>query len=133
MNPRLFNRNMSTFIEQVYTDHGVKIQKERTVVELVGSGKNVTGVKLEGGAVLDCDFVVVGIGSAANMDLLEGSGVETGACSATGKPGIVVDEYFRTNVEGGVCRGRRLLVPIQEGGRQARAGLACAAREGVWS
>jgi len=116
LNPRLFNRNMSTFIEQVYTDHGVKIQKERTVVELVGSGKNVTGVKLEGGAVLDCDFVVVGIGSAANMDLLEGSGVETGACSATGKPGIVVDEYFRTNVEGVYAVGDACLFPCKKAG-----------------
>ena len=61
-------------------------------MELDGSG-HARAVLLDTGERLPCDFVVVAAGVRPNIELLDGSGIETNRC-------IVVNEYMRTNKPG---------------------------------
>ena len=50
----------------------------------------VNGVRLKSGLLIDCQALVIAIGTAPNIELAKQSGIDC-------KRGVVVDEYLRTN------------------------------------
>jgi ferredoxin-nitrate reductase len=54
--------------------------------------KNITGVRLKSGLMIDCQAVVIAIGTIPNIEIAKAAGIDC-------KRGVVVDEYLRTNDE----------------------------------
>jgi 3-phenylpropionate/trans-cinnamate dioxygenase ferredoxin reductase component len=63
-----------------------------------GSGAAVERVRLEDGTVLECDFVVVGVGVAPRIALAEEAGIAVG-------DGILVSQRLETSVPGVFAAG----------------------------
>ncbi|HEU5418875.1 MAG TPA: FAD-dependent oxidoreductase [Streptosporangiaceae bacterium] len=85
---------------QLHRDHGVQFRFGETVSELRGDGAgssaagqaagSVRQVLTSGGATLDADIVVAGIGAAPNAGLAADAGLET-------DNGVLTDESLRTS------------------------------------
>jgi 3-phenylpropionate/trans-cinnamate dioxygenase ferredoxin reductase component len=86
---------MGAVCAELHTDHGVRLIAGTGVSGLVAASGRVCAVRLGDGRELPADVVVVGIGSAPNVEWLSGSGldvaggVRTDVAGATGAPGIV--------------------------------------------
>lgn len=73
-------------------EHGVDLQLETELKEILGDDNGrARGVVTSRGETIDCGFVGLTTGVAPNVGFLEGSDVEVDR-------GVVVDEYFRTNI-----------------------------------
>lgn len=94
-------------IEQTLERSGVTIVRNTLVEEVLGAEK-VTGIRYEKREI-DCDCVIVGIGSACNLSFLEGSGVFV-------QRGVVTNEYLETSAPGVWAAGDVAMVddPILE-------------------
>jgi 3-phenylpropionate/trans-cinnamate dioxygenase ferredoxin reductase component len=79
-------------IQGIHRDHGTSMIFEDRVAAFEGAGR-VERVTTERGRRVECDFVVVGLGTEPVTDLLAHTGVGI-------DNGVVVDEYLRTGVEG---------------------------------
>jgi NADPH-dependent 2,4-dienoyl-CoA reductase/sulfur reductase-like enzyme len=90
--PKFFAPSMSRYFEKYFSDHGVRFLKQTGVKELRGH-RNVEAAVLEDGQSVACDTVVAGIGVKPVVDVLTGSGVETG-------DGVIVNEFLETNKAG---------------------------------
>jgi 3-phenylpropionate/trans-cinnamate dioxygenase ferredoxin reductase subunit len=92
--PRILARvaceTLSTFFTDYHRARGVAFEVGAQVQSFVGKGGAVTGVRLAGGRVIDCDAVLVGVGAAPNSELAQDAGLE---CAG----GVVVDEHARTS------------------------------------
>jgi NADPH-dependent 2,4-dienoyl-CoA reductase/sulfur reductase-like enzyme len=89
---RAVGAEMGAAIAAMHRRHGVDVQVNVGVEELVGAGR-VEGVRLAGGTVIPADLVVVGIGVAPTTGWLEGSGIDLA-------DGVVSDERLRVLVGG---------------------------------
>ena len=89
---RVLGEEIGRVVEGFHRDHGVELFLGDSVTALGGVDR-VERVATKRGRLIDCDFVVVGVGVEPVTDLLAGSGVKV-------DNGIVVDEYCRTNLEG---------------------------------
>lgn len=89
---RVLGEEVGRVIEGIHRDQGVSMIFEDRVASFEGAGR-VERVTTAGGRRIECDFVVVGLGTEPGTDLLAGTGVEI-------DNGIVVDEYLRAGVEG---------------------------------
>ena len=89
---RVLGERVGRVIEGIHSDHGTTMIFEDKVAAFEG-GSRVERVVTEGGRSIECDFVVVGLGTEPVTDLLAGTGAEI-------DNGVVVDEYLRTGVEG---------------------------------
>src|SRR5918999_3429782 len=89
---RVLGEEVGRVIEGIHRDHGTSMIFEDRVAAFEGAGR-VERVTTEGGRRIECDFVVVGLGSEPVVELLAGTGAEI-------DNGVVVDEYLRTGVEG---------------------------------
>jgi 3-phenylpropionate/trans-cinnamate dioxygenase ferredoxin reductase component len=90
---RVLGEEVGRVIEGIHSDHGVTLIFEDTVSAFEGEGGRVERVRTERGRLIECDFVVVGLGVEPVTELLGDTGVEI-------DNGIVVDEFCRTGVEG---------------------------------
>jgi 3-phenylpropionate/trans-cinnamate dioxygenase ferredoxin reductase subunit len=90
---RVLGEEVGRVIEGIHNDHGATLIFEDTVAAFEGEGGRVERVKTERGRLIECDFVVVGVGIEPVTELLAGTDVEI-------DNGIVVDEFCRTGVEG---------------------------------
>jgi 3-phenylpropionate/trans-cinnamate dioxygenase ferredoxin reductase component len=90
---RVLGEEVGRVVEGVHRDHEVALILEDTVAAFEGEGGRVERVRTEGGRLIECDFVVVGLGVEPVTELLADTGVEI-------ENGIVVDEFCRTDVEG---------------------------------
>ncbi|MFF5038020.1 NAD(P)/FAD-dependent oxidoreductase [Nocardia salmonicida] len=70
--------------------HDVELRLDTGVVEILGDGRNATGVLLTDGHVLDTDVIVVGIGITPNTELAHAAGL-------TVEDGVVVNQYLATS------------------------------------
>ncbi|MFZ7102662.1 MAG: FAD-dependent oxidoreductase [Peptococcaceae bacterium] len=70
---------------------GAKVILGNGVKEFTGS-KNVTGIVLEDGAVIEADLVIVAIGARPQLDLAKDAGIQLGSGG-----GVKVDAALRTN------------------------------------
>lgn len=84
-------------VEGLHRDHGVDLRLGEGVSAFEGSGR-VERVVTSGGAAVDCDLAVVGVGVEPALDCVAGSALEI-------DDGIVVDAGCRTAVPGVVAAG----------------------------
>jgi 3-phenylpropionate/trans-cinnamate dioxygenase ferredoxin reductase component len=89
---RVLGEEVGRVIEGIHRDHGTSMIFEDTVAAFEGAGR-VERVRTGRGRRIECDFVVVGLGTELDTELLVGTGAEI-------DNGVVVDEYLRTGVEG---------------------------------
>ncbi len=92
------DKDISKALEKIYKKKGMKIMTNSSVesVDTKGAGCKVTVKTAKGNEVLECDIVLSAVGIETNI---EGIGLdENGVKHEKGK--ILVDEMYRTNVEG---------------------------------
>ena len=94
---RVLGEEVGRVIEGIHSDHGTSMIFEDRVAAFEGAGR-VERVTTARGRRIECDFVVVGLGSEPVTDLLAGTGAEI-------DNGVVVDEYLRTSLEGVYAAG----------------------------
>ena len=91
--PRLLSRvtsePVSDFYLQLHRERGVDVRLEASVSEILGDNR-VAGVRLDSGAEIRCDVVLIGVGVRPNQDLAEAAGID---CD----DGILVDARCRTS------------------------------------
>lgn len=106
---RMIDLDISEKVAEILKEHGVKLLLNDTVKSVNGD-KTVTGVSL-GKRTLHCDMVVVAIGVAPNIDILQGSGI-------TVNHGVIVDSTMQTNVRNIYAAGDIAEVREQIEGKQ---------------
>ena len=89
---RVLGEEVGRVMEGIHRDHGVSMVFEDTVAAFEGAGR-VERVTTGRGRRIECDFVVVGLGTEPVTELLAGTGAEI-------DNGVVVDEHLRTGAEG---------------------------------
>jgi 3-phenylpropionate/trans-cinnamate dioxygenase ferredoxin reductase subunit len=94
---RVMGAEVGAIYRDIHTDHGTEMLM-RTGVEAFEGDKAAERVRTSDGRVLDCDFVVVGVGVVPRVELV----VQSDIVLANG---IVVDEHLRTNVPGVFAAG----------------------------
>ena len=92
-----FAPQMSQFFEGYYSARGVRFITNAAIRELKGSDA-VTSAILGDGQSVPCQMVVAGIGAKPALDILAGSGIETG-------DGVMVNEYLETSRAGILAAG----------------------------
>jgi dihydrolipoamide dehydrogenase len=92
------DEEVSKQLERTFKKSGMKIMtsSEVTKVDTKGSGCKVTVKTKKGEEVLECDVVLSAVGVATNIEKLglEDTGVKTE------KGRVLVDDYYKTNVDG---------------------------------
>ncbi|MBO6527548.1 FAD-dependent oxidoreductase [Erythrobacter sp.] len=83
---------ISDYLEQEHRRHGVAVRLATNVVSIKGHQGRVAGVTLEGGATLEADLVIVGIGLDPRIAELKAAGAQ---CAN----GILVDSHCRASLE----------------------------------
>ncbi len=74
-------------------EHHIDLRLETELEEIIGDGNGkVKAVKTKSGENIDCQFVGLAVGVSPNIDFLKKTDLDT-------KRGILVDEYFRTNID----------------------------------
>ena len=94
---RVLGPELGAVYRDVHTDHGVRMLMDTGVEAFEGEGR-VERVRTAGGDLLDCDFVVVGVGIAPRTGLAEEAGIAV-------RDGVVVDAHLRTDAEGVFAAG----------------------------
>jgi 3-phenylpropionate/trans-cinnamate dioxygenase ferredoxin reductase subunit len=94
---RVLGPEMGQVYLDLHCDHGVEFLPETTVERFEGDG-SVARVITGDGAVIETEFVIVGIGVAPRTGLVEASGL----CVDNG---ILVDERLETNIPGVFAAG----------------------------
>ncbi len=92
------DEEISKQLERSFKKSGIKImvESEVTKVDTKGTGCKVTVKTKKGEELIECDIVLSAVGVTAN---LEGIGLEeVGVKHEKGK--VIVDDYYKTNVEG---------------------------------
>jgi 3-phenylpropionate/trans-cinnamate dioxygenase ferredoxin reductase subunit len=102
--PRAVTPLLSDFYRQLHERHGVGVELNAQVAEIVGSGGRAVAVRTADGREFSAGLIVVGIGILPNMELAQQAGIE---CDR----GIVVDGCSRTSdpsiAAAGDCTARR--------------------------
>jgi 3-phenylpropionate/trans-cinnamate dioxygenase ferredoxin reductase subunit len=94
---RVLGKEIGHVFEMLHQEHGVRMVFDDSVVAFRGT-ESVEEVVTKKGERLACDFVVVGIGTIPNTEVVEETGI-------TIDNGIVVDEWLRTNAPGVFAAG----------------------------
>jgi 3-phenylpropionate/trans-cinnamate dioxygenase ferredoxin reductase subunit len=88
---RVAGFEISHFYEAQHRAHGVDVRLGAAVAGIVGAGGRVAGIRLQDGATLDAQMVIVGIGVDAAVGPLLAAG-------AAGANGVDVDSACRTSL-----------------------------------
>jgi len=99
---------LSEYLNDVYRSRGVELVLGDAVAEFHDGV-----VRTEGGHELEADMAVEGVGVSLNLDLLEGSGIETG-------DGVIVSERYESSVPGIFAAGDIANYPDPIAGRRRR-------------
>jgi 3-phenylpropionate/trans-cinnamate dioxygenase ferredoxin reductase component len=94
---RVLGAEVGAIYRDIHTDHGVRMLMG-TGVEAFEGGEAVERVRTSTGDVIECDFVVVGVGVQPRIQLAERAGLEV-------DNGILVDEHLETSVPGVFAAG----------------------------
>jgi ferredoxin-nitrate reductase len=93
---RLMDRQLdplgSQLLHEELTDKGIDIHYNDEIDRFLGQEK-ITGIKLKSGLLIDCQAIVMAIGTVPNIELAKQSGIHC-------KRGVIVDEYLRTSDPG---------------------------------
>jgi 3-phenylpropionate/trans-cinnamate dioxygenase ferredoxin reductase subunit len=96
-NQRIFGPEIGAFYRDVHAQHGVELVLSEGVEEFAGEG-TVRQVRTNGGRVIDCDFVVVGVGVVPRTELSLSAGLQL-------QNGILVSESLETSAPGVFAAG----------------------------
>lgn len=88
---RVAGTDISRYFERLHRERGVDIRLDARVVRLAGAEGRVCGVELDCGEIINCDFVIVGIGISPAIAPLVAAGAR--ACN-----GLEVDRQCRTSL-----------------------------------
>lgn len=88
----ILGEQIGSAIGNIHRENGVEVLTGERVIAFRGE-KRVNRVVTSSGKVINCDFVVVGVGALPETSWLDGSGVYV-------DNGVVVNEYCETNVPG---------------------------------
>mmetsp|Transcript_29475 Transcript_29475/g.43726 ORF Transcript_29475/g.43726 Transcript_29475/m.43726 type:complete len:428 (+) Transcript_29475:1-1284(+) len=86
---RLFDDDLSGWMEKQYTSRGIKFVKGDSVTEFNSKDGALEGVTLKSGQKLDCNVAVVGVGASPNVDFISGLKMEKG--------GVAVDSFMKSS------------------------------------
>ncbi|NII28552.1 molybdopterin-dependent oxidoreductase [Pseudoflavitalea sp. X16] len=90
---RLMDRQLdplgSQLLHEELTDKGIDIYYNDEIERFLGS-QQIEGIRLKSGLMINCQAIVIAIGTVPNIELARASGLDC-------KRGVVVDEYLRTN------------------------------------
>ncbi|SEB06382.1 nitrate reductase [Pedobacter hartonius] len=90
---RLMGRQLdalgSQLLHEELMSKGIEIFYNDEVDRIIGE-KNISGIRLKSGLLIDCGSLVIAIGTVPNTELIRDAGI---AC----KRGVVVNEYLRTS------------------------------------
>jgi len=96
-NERIFGAEICGFYRDVHSDHGVELVLGESVEAFEGDRAEAR-VRTAAGRVIECDFVVVGIGAAPRVELASSANLEV-------DNGILVDEKLQTSAPGVFAAG----------------------------
>ena len=92
---RLMDRQLdplgSQLLHEELASRGIDIFYNDEIDRFLGT-KNITGVRLKSGLMIEAQAVVIAIGTLPNIEIAKAAGIDC-------KRGVVVDEYLRTNDE----------------------------------
>ena len=90
---RLMDRQLdplgSQLLHEELTDKGVDIYYNDEIERFLGD-TTVSGIRLKSGLMINCQAIVIAIGTVPNIEIAKASGLEC-------KRGVVVNEYLQTN------------------------------------
>ncbi|MBI1780420.1 MAG: molybdopterin-dependent oxidoreductase [Sphingobacteriales bacterium] len=90
---RLMDRQLdplgSQLLHEELTDKGVDIYYNDEIERFLGD-TTVSGIRLKSGLMIDCQAIVIAIGTVPNIEIAKAGGLDC-------KRGVVVDEYLQTN------------------------------------
>ncbi|WP_315824563.1 NAD(P)/FAD-dependent oxidoreductase [Paraflavitalea speifideaquila] len=90
---RLMDRQLdplgSQLLHEELTDKGIDIYYNDEIERFLGT-QQIEGIRLKSGLMINCQAIVMAIGTVPNIELARSSGLEC-------KRGVVVDEYLRTS------------------------------------
>ncbi len=87
---RVLGPECAQVFAQLHRDHGVDMRFGVEVAEIPGRAGRATGVRLAGGAQVDADLIIVGIGISPNTQLADAAGLQI-------SNGIVVGADLRSS------------------------------------
>jgi NADPH-dependent 2,4-dienoyl-CoA reductase/sulfur reductase-like enzyme len=111
--PAFSSAELSAQLADLYREEGVELLLGDSIEELRGNGRLLTGARTASGVDVEAYLAVVGVGVQPNVEIVEGTGIEV-------DNGIVVDERFRTSVEGVYAVGDVARFPDPVFARQRR-------------
>ncbi len=94
---RVLGAEVGAIYRDIHADHGVRMLLGTGVAAFEGSTA-VERVRASDGHVLECDFVVVGVGAQPRAELAARAGLDV-------DDGILVDEHLQTSVPGVYAAG----------------------------
>jgi NAD(P)H-nitrite reductase large subunit len=104
MVPRMMDQTAGNLIKDWCLDKNVAVHTSTRVEAIEKGSGEALKVKLDNGDVLDADLVISATGVAANIQFLEGSGLDTDF-------GVLVNDRLQSNISdiyaaGDVCQGK---------------------------
>jgi NAD(P)H-nitrite reductase large subunit len=116
----------SRIIEYRLKEDRISIQYKAELSEILGRNGKVSGVRLTGDEVIQCDMVAVAIGIKPRLDLAKATGIATDR-------GILTDEFLQTNIEDIFAAGDAAQAIDAASGKKVIDTLWNPAREQGWT